>query len=196
MYFAIEGIDTAGKSTQIELLREHFEDALITKEPGSTPMGEQIRSLILGEVSRSSKCEFLLFLADRSEHFQRVIKPNRNRLIISDRSVVSGVAYALTQSTLSQKEIVELNLFATDSLLPDAIFLLELEGSELEARLSKKSLDAIERRGAKYLLEIQDALREACKLLGVDLITIDASKSIDEINLIITKHIEELNCKS
>ncbi|MEO1937666.1 MAG: dTMP kinase, partial [Sulfurimonas sp.] len=97
MYIAIEGIDTAGKSTQIAALQKHFPNAIITKEPGGTAIGAEIRSLVLSAKAQSKKAEFLLFLADRAEHIQEVIKPNLDKMIISDRSVVSGVAYALSQ---------------------------------------------------------------------------------------------------
>jgi dTMP kinase len=179
MYIAIEGIDTAGKSTQIAALREHFQDAVITKEPGATKIGKKIRSLVLNAQAQSKKAEFLLFLADRAEHIQEIIKPNLGKkMIISDRSVVSGVAYALTQGELNKKAIIHLNRFATDGIYPQKVFLLRLTKEELEFRLSQKKLDGIELRGSSYLLEIQEAIIEAAKLLEIELIEIDATKSI------------------
>ncbi|MDQ1263860.1 MAG: dTMP kinase [Campylobacterota bacterium] len=190
MYIAIEGIDTAGKSTQIEKLREVFKDAIITKEPGATEVGKHIRELVLSAKAKSKKAEFLLFLADRAEHIKEVIEPNKNRMIISDRSAVSGVAYALVQGNIDKKELVALNNFATDSIYPQKVFLLYLTKDELEFRLSQKKLDGIELRGVEYLLNIQDALVEAAKLLNIELIKIDATKSIDAIRDEITHHIK------
>ena len=182
MYIAIEGIDTAGKSTQISLLSELYSDAIITKEPGATKVGKEIRDIVLSAKAQSKKAEFLLFLADRAEHIKEVIKPNLNsKMIISDRSVVSGVAYALIEDEISQTAIVHLNRFATDGIYPDKVFLLRLTKEELEYRLSQKELDGIELRGSEYLLRIQDALIEATKLLSIELIIIDASKKIEEI---------------
>ena len=97
MYIAIEGIDTAGKTTQIERLKKHFPDAIITKEPGGTSIGKEIREMVLSAKAQSKKAEFLLFLADRAEHIKEVVEPNLDKMIISDRSAVSGVAYALMQ---------------------------------------------------------------------------------------------------
>lgn len=191
MYIAIEGIDTAGKSTQISALRSNFIDAIITKEPGATEVGKEIREMVLSAKAKSKKAEFLLFLADRAEHITQVVKPNiASKMIISDRSAVSGVAYALVQGEIDKKELVSLNDFATDRVYPEKIFLLWLTKEELEFRLSQKELDGIELRGSQYLLAIQDAIVEATKLLGIQMIKIDATQSIEEITQEILKHIE------
>jgi dTMP kinase len=181
MYIAIEGIDTAGKSTQIAALKASYPHAVITKEPGGTAVGAEIRSLVLSAKAQSKKAEFLLFLADRAEHIKEVIKPNIKKMIISDRSVVSGVAYALIQGEISQNDIINLNKFATDGIYPQKVFLLKLTKKELEYRLSQKELDGIELRGSAYLLKIQDAIIEAAKLLDIDLVEIDATQGIEDI---------------
>ncbi len=181
MYIAIEGIDTAGKSTQIEALKNHFPDAVITKEPGGTAIGQEIRRLVLSAKTKSKRAEFLLFLADRAEHIKEVIEPNLHKMIISDRSAVSGVAYALTQGNISKKDLISLNDFATKKIYPQTIFLLRLTKQELEYRLSQKELDGIELRGSEYLLKIQESIKEASLLLGVPLIEIDATKNRDDI---------------
>ena len=183
MYIAIEGIDTAGKSTQIELLSRSFPDAVITKEPGGTKIGKEIRELVLSAKAQSKKAEFLLFLADRAEHIKEVVEPNLDsKMIISDRSVVSGVAYALTQEEINETAIVHLNRFATNGIYPHKVFLLQLTKEELEFRLSQKELDGIELRGSTYLLKIQDAIIKAAELLDIELIIIDATQSIEAIN--------------
>jgi dTMP kinase len=191
MYVAIEGIDTAGKSTQISRLREAYPDALITKEPGGTKIGERIRDIVLNGGVQSPKAEFLLFLADRAEHMQEVVRPNLARLIISDRSVVSGIAYAVVQKNIAIDDILKLNAFATDAVYPQKLFLLQLSAEELAFRLSQKELDGIEARGTGYLLNIQDALIEAAKALQIELIIIDASKPIETITEEIITNIKE-----
>ena len=181
MYIAIEGIDTAGKSTQIIALQKHFKNAIITKEPGATEIGKEVREMVLSARTKSKKAEFLLFLADRAEHIKEVIEPNLDKMIISDRSAVSGIAYAIVQGDIDKKELISLNDFATDKQYPQKVFLLKLTKKELEYRLSQKKLDGIELRGVEYLLKIQDALIEATKLLNLELIEIDATNSIDAI---------------
>lgn len=189
MYITIEGIDTAGKSTQIKKLQENFPDAIITKEPGATAIGKEIREMVLSAKAQSKKAEFLLFLADRAEHIKEVIEPNLDKMVISDRSVVSGVAYALIQGEISETAILHLNRFATNGIYPQKVFLLKLTKEELEFRLSQKKLDGIELRGSEYLLGIQEALIKATELLGLELVTIDATKSIEEITKEIVENI-------
>ncbi len=193
MYIAIEGIDTAGKSTQIDAVSKNFPEAIVTKEPGGTEIGKEIRELVLSARAQSKKAEFLLFLADRAEHIKEVIEPNLEKMIISDRSVVSGVAYALVQGEISQTAIVHLNKFATGGIYPQKVFLLKLTKAELEYRLSQKELDGIELRGAEYLLSIQDAIIEATKLLKLELVTIDATKSIEDITKEILDNMKDMN---
>ena len=193
MYIAIEGIDTAGKSTQIAKLAKHFPEAIITKEPGATEIGKEIRDIVLSARTKSKKAEFLLFLADRAEHMQEVIQPNLDKMIISDRSAVSGVAYALIQGEVSKEDLVSLNNFATDNTYPQKVFLLRLTKKELNFRLSQKDLDGIELRGSDYLLNIQDAIIEATKLLGLELVEIDATQIRNEITKNILNNIKDSN---
>jgi dTMP kinase len=191
MYFAIEGIDTAGKSTQIAALANAFPHAVITKEPGATAIGKEIREMVLSAKAQSKKAEFLLFLADRAEHIKEVVAPNLDKMLISDRSAVSGVAYALIQGEINKKDLLLLNNFATDGIYPQKVFLLRLTKEELEFRLSQKELDGIELRGSQYLLKIQEAIIEAANLLQLELVSIDAGKSREAITQEIVKNIQE-----
>jgi dTMP kinase len=194
MYIAIEGIDTAGKSTQIEAVSKHFKDAIVTKEPGGTEVGKEIRDIVLGAKTKSKKAEFLLFLADRAEHMTQVIEPNiKNKMIISDRSAVSGVAYALIQGEISETAIVHMNRFATNGVYPDKVFLLKLTKKELDFRLSQKELDGIELRGSEYLMKIQDAIIKAANLLKLELVEIDATSTREDITKEILDNMKENN---
>jgi dTMP kinase len=190
MYVAVEGIDTAGKSTQISALKEIFNDACFTKEPGGTEAGQKIRSMVLGGELSSKMAEILLFLADRAEHTESVILKNMNKLIISDRSAVSGMAYASVQNLCDEATLVQLNRLATNGTLPDTVFILKLTPEELANRLSQKEHDAIESRGVEYLLSIQEALITSAYALGIETVVIDATQSIDTITEEITTFIK------
>lgn len=180
MYVALEGIDTAGKSTQISLLKEVFPNALFTLEPGGSRLGEKVREILLeGEFDLSDRAEFLLFLSDRAEHCSKVLLPNRDKLIISDRSIISGIAYA---RNIPWDQALSLNLFSTSGYKPDMVVLLELSKQELTKRLSAKKQDSIELRGIEYLLEIQERMISSCEALGVRLLRIDASLAKEEIH--------------
>ena len=187
MYIAIEGIDTAGKSTQINLLKQKFNDALFIKEPGETNIGIQIREMIFTQ-NISKKTELFLFLADRSETINKIIKPNKHKLIISDRSLISGISYGLEYFNLFELELF--NNFATDNIYPDLVIILRLDKTTLEKRLMNKTHDNIEKRGVEYLLSIQDNLITTTNKLCIKNIIIDANSPIEEIH---KKIVEQIN---
>lgn len=187
MYIAIEGIDTAGKSTQYELLKGSYKSAIFTKEPGATQLGSKLRSLALGGEAKSKTAEMFLFLADRAEHIEEVVKPNMNNLIISDRSLISGIAYA---KDFPIEMTLVLNLIATSNTLPNKVILLELSKQALEQRLALKENDSIESRGSDYLIDIQNLMKKTIIKLGIDYKFIDATLSIDLIHKEIKEFID------
>ena len=184
MYVVIEGIDTAGKSTQLALLKDKLPNAIFTKEPGGTKLGVKLRSMALNGEAKSKIAEMFIFMADRAEHIEEVIKTNKHNTIISDRSIISGIAYA---SALNIDQLIELNLIATSNILPSHVILLELTPAELKCRLSQKENDSIELRGIDYLINIQNRMKETIKRLNINHIVIDAGLEIKEIE----KKIEE-----
>lgn len=178
MYVVIEGIDTAGKSTQLDILKNKYQDAVFTKEPGGTDIGLKLRAMALNGEAKSNIAEMFLFLADRAEHIEEVIKPNKDKVVISDRSVISGIAYA---SNLSLEVVTNLNLIATSNIMPSHVILLELTAEELKRRLSGKSNDSIESRGIDYLIDIQNRMKKTVQMLKLNHLFVDASLSIEEI---------------
>jgi len=184
MYVVIEGIDTAGKSTQLEILKQKYPEAIFTKEPGGTKIGAKIREMVINGEAKSKVAEMFLFLADRAEHSYEVIKKNPQDIIISDRGFLSGIAYAKTAPI---EIAISLNIMALNGAMPDKIIILELSQEELEYRLSQKEQDSIEKRGSKYLLEIQSRMIDAINMINtmgskkIELLIVDAKKSIDTI---------------
>ncbi len=179
MYIVIEGIDTAGKSTQLDILQQNYPNAIFTKEPGGTQIGQELREMVLNGRAKSKIAEMLIFLADRAEHIEEVILPNKDKMVISDRSLISGIAYA---NTLPLEQMIELNLLATSNTLPSHVILLELTEEELIYRLSQKEKDSIESRGIEYLMNIQDRLKQSIIKMGINHIFIDAKEPIEDIS--------------
>lgn len=188
MYIVIEGIDTAGKSTQIDLLKESHKSAIFTKEPGGTEIGSKIRKIILDDGVKSNLAELFLFLADRAEHYERVIKPNDDKLIISDRSFVSGIGYSDYKDF---DKLFELNMLVMENKKPDLVILLNLDPDELSYRLSTKAHDKIEQRGIDYLLNIQEKMKSVLSNLNINNICIDASMDKDLIHKTIVDNINK-----
>ncbi|WP_281951027.1 dTMP kinase [Nitrosophilus kaiyonis] len=181
MYVVLEGIDRVGKSTQIELLKKEFKDAIFTKEPGGTEFGKKIREIVLND-SISPIAEVFLFLADRNEHLEKVIKPNIKRLIISDRGFISGIAYAHIKSNLSYEKLFELNELALEEIFPDKIIFIEIDKNELEKRMHIEKLDSIEKRGVDYLLKVQNFMKEALNRSNIKHLILDANDDVLKIN--------------
>ena len=182
MYILFEGIDTCGKSTQIELLAQKYPDIIITKEPGGTSFGIKAREILLEDSIKSKRAELLLFLADRAEHYKEVIEPNLHKTIISDRGFLSGIGYALANGDFELDMLLLLNRFALEDTLPDKIVMFQTDLSTLEQRTSQKELDGIELRGLEYLISVQNHMIDTLKKLDIDYLIVDATQSIEEIH--------------
>ena len=190
MYILFEGIDTCGKSTQIELLAENIPELIVTKEPGGTKFGKKAREILLADSLASKRAELLLFLADRAEHYQEVIKPNENKIVISDRGFISGIGYALANDDFDFDALVSLNKFALEDHFPDKIILFLTDMETLKARTSEKILDGIELRGLEYLLSVQEHMKESIIRLGIPHLFIDATDSIENIHQSILSYLK------
>ncbi len=182
MYIAFEGVDTCGKTTQIELLKRAYPDFVYTKEPGGTELGKKVRKLALYHPNIDEKSRFFLFLADRAEHMAKIVHPNLERTIVSDRSIVSGLAYSPPKNFEQAKSM---SLFAVDNILPNLVIILWLDEATMSSRLSLKKADEIEKQGIQKLLAIQERMPQICENLGIKYEKIDGSKTIEDIHNIV-----------
>ncbi|MDA3046502.1 dTMP kinase [Campylobacter sp. VBCF_06 NA8] len=205
MFVAFEGIDGVGKSTQISRLAEIYPGAIVTKEPGATRFGEILRSIILNENfkfngdnhinlgqicgSISKTAEMFLFLSDRAEHHEKVVLPNSHNLILSDRSFISGIAYALANDENAKfDELVMLNKIALGGEIYGKFVFFEISKDDLIARLNTRAgYDKIELRGAEYLLRVQEKIKFTLQKLKLNFLIVNANDDIDKI----TKKIKE-----
>lgn len=132
MWIAIEGIDGAGKSSVILELKEKLKakhlDAILTREPGGTELGQKLRNII-ETTPHSAQVELFLFAADRQEHYLKIIKPAiaENKLVISDRSVYSSIAYQGYGHGLNLEDIILVNKIALETRFPDLLVYLKLD---------------------------------------------------------------------
>ena len=189
MYILFEGIDTCGKSTQIDLIAHNHPEIIVTHEPGGTPFGKKAREILLSDALASKRAELLLFLADRAEHYQEVIAPNKDSVIISDRGFLSGLGYALANGDFDFDELVSLNKFALEGHFPDKVVLFLTDMETLEERTSAKTLDGIELRGLEYLLRVQEHMKESILKLGIPHLFIDATMDIETIHTQISDYL-------
>lgn len=135
-FIVFEGGDGAGKSTQVALLREALERAgrevTVTRQPGGTPLGQQIRDLVLHGDHVAPRAEALLFAADKAHHVETLVRPalQRGEVVISDRYTDSSVAYQGAGRELGAQEVHDLNMWAVEDLVPDLTVVVDISAEE------------------------------------------------------------------
>lgn len=165
IFIAFEGGEGSGKSTQTRILQSWLEEkglpVLLTREPGGTALGWQLRHILLDLSSNevALKTEALLFAADRAEHMAKVIQPalSRGDVVISDRYVDSFIAYENGGRQLHSDDVLRISQWATDAVVPDLTILLDIapktglsRRGELD-RMESQPIDFHERVRASYL---------------------------------------------
>ncbi|MGV4985344.1 dTMP kinase [Streptomyces sp. NRAIS4] len=156
-FIALEGGDGAGKSTQAEALAEWIRakghEVVLTREPGATPVGKRLRSILLDVSSAglSHRAEALLYAADRAEHVDTVVRPalERGAVVISDRYIDSSVAYQGAGRDLSPTEVARINRWATNGLVPHLTVLLDVSPETARERFTEAP-DRLESEPAEF----------------------------------------------
>ncbi|MFJ8645607.1 dTMP kinase [Streptomyces sp. NPDC093546] len=156
-FIALEGGDGAGKSTQVEALAEWIRakghEVVVTREPGATPIGKRLRSILLDVSSAglSNRAEALLYAADRAEHVDSLVRPalERGAIVISDRYIDSSVAYQGAGRDLSPTEIARINRWATGGLVPHLTVLLDVSPETARERFTEAP-DRLESEPAEF----------------------------------------------
>lgn len=198
IFLVFEGGEGSGKSTQMERL-SHFlksmgHSACITREPGGTGIGDDIRRILLdtSSVAMSPKTEALLYAADRAQHVEQVIKPalERGEIVISDRYLYSSLAYQGVGRGLGIDEILDLNRWATGGLLPDLVFWLDFD-PELGLERST-SVDRIESEDLSFHQSVRDAYRLLSERYPKRFVVIDAGADEASIEADIRKRVERV----
>lgn len=199
LFITFEGPDGSGKTTQIERLKTFIikkgYDAILTREPGGTKIGEKIREIILDKdhTEMDYMTEALLYAAARAQHVSQVIKPalEEGRTVICDRFMDSSIAYQGFGRGLGDSVRV-INEYAVNSCLPDITFLMKLDPEIGKIRIKMEEQDRLELEKLDYHKRVFNAYKEMEKKFPERIIGIDASRSIEEISNEIQSHIESL----
>ena len=189
-FIVLEGVNGAGKSTLkqllIERLSENSSKVISTFEPGDTPIGKELRGLLLGDkfYRASSLTELFLFAADRAEHIAQVIKPNlaAGRSVICDRYIYSTTAFQGYGRNLDLNIINELNEVATSGLTPDLVILLDIDPLEgLKRTANRRAADSFESEELDFHVRIREGFLKIADDSPTPFLVLDATKPLNEL---------------
>lgn len=200
LFIVMEGPDGSGKTTQINLLEQYLKEAgyecLITREPGGTVIGEEVRELILNPEYKkmSPVTEMLLYAASRAQLVHEVIGPalEAGRIVISDRFVDSSIVYQGIARNLGISTVAAVNAPGIGIYRPDGIFFIDLSEAEgIRRKKNQKKLDRMEQESIDFHHLVSEGYR---KVLAErpEVIKIDGGKDIDVIQKKIRNHVDEL----
>lgn len=188
MFIAFEGVDGAGKSTQVRLLGEHLErggrEVVICREPGGTGLGEELRRILLdpGSGDLQPEVEVLLFMAARAQLCNKVIRPEleSGKVVISDRFLWSSVVYQGVVGGLGVEEVLSIGRVATRGLLPDLTFLVDLDPAASHSGLDDG--DRMESRGIEFQRRVRQGFLTLAEEFKDKFILVDGSASIEQVH--------------
>ena len=188
LFITFEGADGCGKTTQFNLLKEYLTnkgyDVIITREPGGKGLGEKIREILLnydGEVS--NRCESFLFLADRAQNIDVIVKPSieNGKIVLCDRHTDSSVAYQGYGRGLDINEINMLNNLATGGLKPDLTLVFDVDVETSMKRVGDEK-DRMESSGVEFFNKVRNGYLELAKKEPDRIKVIDSTRKIEQIH--------------
>jgi dTMP kinase len=183
-FIAFEGGEACGKSTQSQRLAAAI-DAVLTREPGGTVVGAQLRAVLLDPqtANLSDRAEALLMAADRAQHVEEVVEPAlvSGRHVVTDRFAGSSIAYQGHGRGLPVNEIRDLSLWATSGVWPDLIVLLDVPEAEANRRLGS-SRDRMESEPASFHAAVMEGFRAQAAAEPDRWVVIDGTPPIEEVS--------------
>ncbi|MFC9913752.1 dTMP kinase [Streptomyces sp. NPDC127197] len=198
-FIALEGGDGAGKSTQAEALAEWIRakghEVVLTREPGATPVGKRLRSILLDVSSAglSHRAEALLYAADRAEHVDTVVRPalERGAVVISDRYIDSSVAYQGAGRDLSPTEIARINRWATHGLVPHLTVLLDVSPEAARERFTEAP-DRLESEPAEFHTRVRSGFLTLASSDPGRYLVVDAGQEPEAVTTVIRARLDQM----
>ena len=189
MFFSFDGIDGAGKSTQMDLFcdwleRDKRKQVVRCREPGGTRLGEAVRELLLNrqDIRLDLEAELFLFMASRAQLVREVIRPalQEDKFVVCDRFQMASVVYQGYAGGMDPEQIRQVGEIAIGETIPDLTFVFLLD-PELAAKRVGDQTDRIESRSDNFLFKVDQGFRAEVDLGYLPCETIDATQSIEEI---------------
>ena len=202
LLISFEGGEACGKGTQIKKIKQYFEDNnigyLITREPGGTEVGEQLRNLLLhSKADMSSEVEFLIFSASRRQIVEKVIAPAlaEGKVVVLDRFYDSSYAYQGYAGNIKIEDIKAITDFAIAGYETDLTFLLDVDYDEAMRRKMSdenlKNLDRMESKGREYHENVRAGYLQHAKDNPQRIFVVDALQTQDAVFECIKNRLEE-----
>lgn len=197
MFISLDGIDGAGKSTQIDLLRSYLESqgtaVSVFRDPGSTPLGEAIREILLHreDIPLAGTSEMLLYMAARAQLVADQIRPalEAGNTVICDRFLLANVVYQGVAGGLDVEDLWAVGRCATGGLCPDLTVVLDLE-PEIAASRIQRGADRLEKRGLVYFKKVRQGFLNQVARASRRTLVVDASQSIETIHSAIRNFVD------
>lgn len=188
LFITFEGADGCGKTTQLNMLSEYLKekgfDVVVTREPGAKGLGEKLREILLNyEGVVSDRCEAFLFLADRAQHVDVIVKPavGLGKIVLCDRHTDSTVAYQGYGRGQDIDRINLLNNIATDGMKPDLTFVFDIDVETSQQRVGSEK-DRMESAGMDFHNRVRQGYLKLSENEPNRIKVIDAKKSIPDIH--------------
>lgn len=201
LFITFEGPDGCGKTSIINLIKEYYKDnekIIFTREPGGTKISEKIREIILSNdnANMSPRTEALLYSASRAQHIDELIKPNleKGNIVVSDRFVLSSLAYQGGGRELGVEDVRKINDFAINGVNPDMIIFFYVDPlTTLKRKSLNENADRLELSGDDFHSIVYDTYMELLEEMKDDevLRKVDATKSMEEVFEDVKKIIDE-----
>lgn len=187
LFITFEGADGCGKTTQLNLLKQYLEsigyEVVITREPGGKGLGEKVREILLNYPDKvSNRCESFLFLADRAQNIDVIVKPalHDGKIVLCDRHTDSTVAYQGYGRGIDLGEINMLNNLATGGIKPDLTLVFDVDIETSMARVGSNK-DRMESAGQEFFNRVRNGYLDIAKKEPQRVQIIDSTKPIDEV---------------
>ena len=188
MFFSFDGVDGVGKTTQMSLfcdwLRAAGHEVLTCRDPGSTPVGEEMRKIVLArhDLNICRRSEMLMYMAARAQLVDEIIRPAlaQGKTIVSDRFLLANVVYQAHAGGMNPTDVWDVGRVAVDGVMPDLVLLLDMSVEEATKRRGREP-DRMEAQGEEYLKRVRAGFLLEAQRNPEQIVVINAARDIEPI---------------
>jgi dTMP kinase len=189
VFFSFDGVDGAGKSTQIRLFCEHLaargHEVVTCRDPGGTALGEKLRGLLLDHhgLPIHRRAEMLLYMASRAQLVEEVIRPALagGRMVVSDRYLLANVVYQAHAGGLAPEDVWQVGQVTVAGIVPDLVFLLDMPAQQAATRQGRAP-DRMESQGLDYLERVRQGFLTEARRCPERIVVIDADQAVEAVH--------------